>query len=211
MANSAYPSFWNFLASFRRRWFAAMSGGLSVPFTLGAVYASGKWEKAGYAFLALLCGVYASFLVWKDERIKHNTTRAELARIGELPSERHKALCAVQLSLAELAWKYRIDGVTRNNREAYAKAAHVIWDSISEKLFPHLYQNERVTLTKRFSEGAAIFDSDTHESNLIHGYLAMGYLEREIEMWASAITPRTPPVPVALRNVVENVNDSTTE
>ena len=125
MPDSA-PSFRNFFAALRRRWFPAMSGSLSVPFTFASVYSDAKWEKLAWAILAVVCGGYAAFSVWRDERITRNALLNIVGSLSQLPTERHKALSVAQHDLASLAWEYR-NGVTGSNRDAYAKDAPLYW------------------------------------------------------------------------------------
>jgi hypothetical protein len=66
------PTFRNYVRAFGSSWFVAMSGPLSVPFAVAAVYVEGNWQKAGFAVLAIVCAVYASFSIWKVERIARN-------------------------------------------------------------------------------------------------------------------------------------------
>jgi uncharacterized protein YecA (UPF0149 family) len=56
-----------------------MSGPLAVPFAIAAVYVEGNWQKAGFAVLAIVCAVYASFSIWKVERIARNTAEDQAA------------------------------------------------------------------------------------------------------------------------------------
>jgi hypothetical protein len=60
--------FWDFVFSFRKRWFAAMSGGASVPFTALAVFLDNKWAQVLFAFCALTGAGFASYRLWRPER-----------------------------------------------------------------------------------------------------------------------------------------------
>ena len=45
-----------------------MSGPLTVPFTVLAILLEAKWQKILFGVLALLCGAFASYQIWKRER-----------------------------------------------------------------------------------------------------------------------------------------------
>jgi len=45
MATSNNVSFRSFVAAFRGQWFATMSGGFSVPFTIASVFVSNDYAK----------------------------------------------------------------------------------------------------------------------------------------------------------------------
>jgi hypothetical protein len=62
------PSFWSFTLSFREHWFAAMSGGASVPFTALAVFLDNALTQSVFGLCALTCVWFAAYRVWKPER-----------------------------------------------------------------------------------------------------------------------------------------------
>jgi hypothetical protein len=64
------PTAWSFTLAFREHWFAAMSGGASVPFTVLAVFVDAKWAQLIFAGCALICAWFAAYRVWKPERQK---------------------------------------------------------------------------------------------------------------------------------------------
>jgi hypothetical protein len=66
MAMEASP--WSFTLAFRKHWFAAMSGGASIPFTALAVFVDNKWAQLVFACCALTCAWFAAYRVWKPER-----------------------------------------------------------------------------------------------------------------------------------------------
>src|SRR5690349_5925072 len=45
-----------------------MSGPLSVPFALAALFVSSHGQKVLYGCLAALCALFASYRVWRNER-----------------------------------------------------------------------------------------------------------------------------------------------
>jgi len=55
-----------------------MSGPASVPFAIAAVFVPGTALKILLALLALLCGLLASYGVWRTERIARNKAEAAL-------------------------------------------------------------------------------------------------------------------------------------
>lgn len=79
------PTFRNYVRAFGRSWLVAMSGPLAVPLTIAAVYVEGNWQKAGWAALAIICAVYASFSIWQTERIARNAAEAQLSALKKEP------------------------------------------------------------------------------------------------------------------------------
>jgi hypothetical protein len=65
------PSLRSFAQAFREHWFAAMSGGFSVPFTALAVFFDNKYAKGIFAALAFLGAWFAAYSVWRVERQKN--------------------------------------------------------------------------------------------------------------------------------------------
>jgi hypothetical protein len=61
---------WNFIGVLRQHWFAAMSGGFSVPFTAAAVYFDSKYAQSIFGFLALASLYFAAYQIWKSEHDK---------------------------------------------------------------------------------------------------------------------------------------------
>src|SRR5437868_11783232 len=56
-----------FFRSMFTEWASALTGGLSVPLTLGAFYVSGHTQKVCFAGLAGLLGFYAAYEVFRKE------------------------------------------------------------------------------------------------------------------------------------------------
>ncbi len=56
-----------FLRAFGENWLTKMSGPLTVPFTLAALFAPG-YLKPIFAVLAITSGVFASYQVWRNAR-----------------------------------------------------------------------------------------------------------------------------------------------
>ena len=73
--DSTNANFGNFLKALAAHWFSAVSGGLSVPFTVFALYVSGRWQKTLFGTLAIAAGIAASYSVWsqKTEEAEHLT------------------------------------------------------------------------------------------------------------------------------------------
>ena len=63
-------SVWSFAQAFRGQWFAAMSGGFSVPFTALAVFLDNKYQQTIFGCLAFGAVWYAAYTIWKIEREK---------------------------------------------------------------------------------------------------------------------------------------------
>ena len=76
------PSFKGFFLAFGANWFTKMSGPLTVPFTIGALFAPVTWAKAICAALAIVCGGGASYAIWEHER-KKLCTEEELRKQTE--------------------------------------------------------------------------------------------------------------------------------
>jgi hypothetical protein len=60
----------SFILAFRRQWFAAMSGGVSVPFAIVAVLLENAWAQSISAALAVTAVLFSSYRIWKVEREK---------------------------------------------------------------------------------------------------------------------------------------------
>jgi hypothetical protein len=59
--------FMAFLRAFGENWLTRMSGPLTVPFAIAALFAPGFY-KVLFAALAVVCGVSSSYEVWRNER-----------------------------------------------------------------------------------------------------------------------------------------------
>jgi hypothetical protein len=73
-------SFTNFCRAFTAEWFTLMSSGLSVPLAMAAVYVDNPPLKIGLGLLAIVCFVFASFRIWKSERLKVIALKADAGR-----------------------------------------------------------------------------------------------------------------------------------
>jgi hypothetical protein len=78
------PSLWSFARAFREHWFAAMSGGFSVPFTALAVFLDNKYAQAIFGALAFLGAWFAAYTAWRSERQKRLALEEQLARRARL-------------------------------------------------------------------------------------------------------------------------------
>jgi len=63
----ADAGFMAFLGAFGENWLTRMSGPLTVPFAIAALFAPGFY-KLLFATLAIVCGVSSSYEVWRNER-----------------------------------------------------------------------------------------------------------------------------------------------
>jgi hypothetical protein len=61
---------WAFARVLRAHWFAAMSGGFSVPFTAAMVYFDSKYAQSIFGALALASLWFAAYRIWKGEHDK---------------------------------------------------------------------------------------------------------------------------------------------
>lgn len=84
------PTIKGFLSAFGANWFTKMSGPLTVPFTLAALFVPSTWLKALFAALAILCGAAASYAVWAAERRNANALELRLAPKLCIPKRIHK-------------------------------------------------------------------------------------------------------------------------
>jgi len=62
-------SFMAFLKAFGSDWLTRMSGPVTVPFAIAALFAPG-WYKILFGILAIICGVFAAFRVWRTARLR---------------------------------------------------------------------------------------------------------------------------------------------
>ena len=63
-------TFWTFILAFRRHWFAAMSGGVSVPFAAVAPFLDNVYAQALVVTLAFVAAWFAAYRIWKVEHEK---------------------------------------------------------------------------------------------------------------------------------------------
>src|SRR5882672_7139673 len=72
---------YQFLRAFGYSWATRMSGPLSVPFTLAALFVDNIFAKVLCAFLAIVCAVFAAYSIWKNEREALIKTQLELDKV----------------------------------------------------------------------------------------------------------------------------------
>ena len=63
---------WAYLFALTPRVFVSMSGPLTVPFAVLALYVDNAWLKALFGGLAIICVLFAGYLVWRHERMRAN-------------------------------------------------------------------------------------------------------------------------------------------
>jgi hypothetical protein len=73
------PNFSNFVRAFGSRWFTAMSGPLSVPLAVAAVFVPNDIAKLLLALTAIACAIFASYWVWRRERQQAIVSEQQLA------------------------------------------------------------------------------------------------------------------------------------
>lgn len=83
--------FWRFLLSFTADWLSAMSGGLSVPLTIAAVFIPGTAYKVALATLAVIALVGSSYRVWRNERRRAVEAEARLDSGAEIQAKLARA------------------------------------------------------------------------------------------------------------------------
>jgi hypothetical protein len=74
-------SFRNYLTAFTSRWFIAMSGPISVPAAIAALYVENPTAKILLGLTACTAFVLCSFWIWKIEREKRNDAEAKLGAV----------------------------------------------------------------------------------------------------------------------------------
>jgi hypothetical protein len=87
------PSLWEFVLALREQWFAAMSGGASVPFAALAVWVDNRYAQLIFAAMAFSCVWLSAFRVWRVERVRVNSlerTRGTQTLLDEIADLRAK-------------------------------------------------------------------------------------------------------------------------
>jgi hypothetical protein len=69
------PSFREFLATLTSTWFTRMSGPLSVPLTIAAIYVESAAAKTLLGITAFVCFWAASYAIWSRERAERNKSQ----------------------------------------------------------------------------------------------------------------------------------------
>jgi len=67
-----------FLKAWWSDWLTRMSGPLTVPFAILALYVSSQSFRVLYAVLAIVCAIYTSYRIWLTERLRVETLTHEL-------------------------------------------------------------------------------------------------------------------------------------
>jgi hypothetical protein len=84
-------SFWNFCRAFLAEWFTAMSGILGVPLSIAAYFVQNDIAKLALALTAIACFIFASYRVWRAERLKVISLEGEIdaspLRIREIEAQ----------------------------------------------------------------------------------------------------------------------------
>jgi len=65
-----------FFASMFSEWGSGLSGPASVPFAILALFASSAVQKAAYAALAVLLGLFSAYRIWLKEHLELETEKA---------------------------------------------------------------------------------------------------------------------------------------
>jgi hypothetical protein len=84
---------WSFAGVLRQNWFAAMSGGFSVPFTAAAVHFDNKYAQLIFGCLAVASLYFAAYRIWKSEHDKVLVLQESLSptRIREIEAQESHA------------------------------------------------------------------------------------------------------------------------
>jgi hypothetical protein len=171
------PTWWNYLRAFGARWFVAMSGPLTVPFAVLAVYAPATYQKIILATLAVVCAGFSSYWVWRAERQARNAaedraTEAEttlrkkddktwkVTKLSEFVEEgdklRHDILTpGADGAVWQIALEAWLNGVNDLLAEHCAPQASVRFKDLSNMLrgiyfgVPHDYQDHYSALERR--------------------------------------------------------------
>jgi hypothetical protein len=156
-------TFSNFLKAFAASWFTRMSGPLSVPLAIGAVFVPSDLVKLILAITAVICGVSASFSVWRRER---------LARLAEAPAGKRMIVKnAIGAAIREAEQLYR-QSADRQRVEAWGTQINNV-------------------IVAAFGEGeSALFLSDAGLVSYVHDGMKqeMIWLERRIRRLNELLT-----------------------
>lgn len=79
---------WAFGRVLRANWFAAMSGGFSVPFSALAVFSDQTYQQLVWAALALAAFGFAAFRIWKTEYDRTIVLQSKLDALEAAPKLR---------------------------------------------------------------------------------------------------------------------------
>jgi len=102
------PTITEFFRAFGANCFTQMSGPLTVPFTMTALFVPSTWLKALFAILAILCGASASYGIWTTERKQLISEEAEVLRLRMTPDIAGEIL-AVFVVPTKDEWKEQIE------------------------------------------------------------------------------------------------------
>ena len=69
---------WAFLRAFGGRWFILMSGPPTVPLAGLALFVGNTALRVLFVVLAVACGVFSAYWVWRQERIARNEAEARI-------------------------------------------------------------------------------------------------------------------------------------
>jgi len=93
--------FWTFLKAFFGVTLTWMSGPLSVPFTAAALWASSRGQKILWGCLAAASGIFASYRVWRNERLAASREIADKdAQITALSQELESYTSKIDVSVS---------------------------------------------------------------------------------------------------------------
>jgi len=104
--------FTTYLEAFFSDLLTGMSGPLSVPFAALALWVSSRTQKILWGGLAALCALFASYLVWRKERINGSVV------LGTLRTEKDAQILALNQRVAELSRKPYSEDLERHVRQA---------------------------------------------------------------------------------------------
>jgi hypothetical protein len=92
-------NFANFCLAFFVEWGAAMSGILSVPLSISTFFVPSDRGKLALGLTALACFIFASYRVWRVQRLKVTLLEAELEasplRIREIAAQESRLWLSV--------------------------------------------------------------------------------------------------------------------
>jgi len=102
--------FRTYLRAFFADMLTGMSGPLSVPFAALALWASGRTQKILWGCLAVLCAIFASYRVWRNERRDAGAqleavTSAKATEVESLRAEKDVEIAALKERITELSRK----------------------------------------------------------------------------------------------------------
>jgi hypothetical protein len=167
----------SFVRAFGGRWLDSMSGGFSVPLMLVALFVPNRAVAVGTGLLGIVCGVFAAYSVWKDERKRVNEVAALLQKMPLSLGPLREEVISSGPGSNRIHWYIRIDNVS----------SHATVSNVRMKLTSILPppRDQRIQLHFPYTVPArgqstdalsTIHDGDGAEFEVVSGWYANGHL-----------------------------------